>query len=155
MTRKKINRILFVCTGNSCRSIMAEAYFLKRAKEERIPVDAASAGTLGISGMSPADNTLKVLEEEGIDHGGLESTGLDAGLIDRADLVLVMDPQHRETVLSLVPGAADKVLYLREFSGNGNGKIIPDPMGCSLDYYRGSLGIIKKSIEGLLEWIKE
>ena len=106
MTGKK--NILFVCTGNSCRSIMAEAYLKKRAKEESLAVDVMSAGTLGVNGIKPADPAIKIIEAEGMDPEGLESTALTKDIIDWADAILVMEPLHKGVVVAIAPEAGDK-----------------------------------------------
>jgi protein arginine phosphatase len=154
MTRNPAKNILFVCTGNSCRSIMAEAYFAKRIAEEQLEVEVKSAGTIGVDGMLPADNTIEMLEEEGIDTAGYASTALDHGIINWADAILVMEPRHAEGINTIVPEAEMKTFYLAEFNKNATSPYIPDPIGRAVAYYRESFSVIKKSVEGLIEWLK-
>jgi len=152
---EKVKNILFVCTGNSCRSIMAEAYLQKRAKEELLGLEVRSAGTMGFKGMKPADNTIKMLKEEKIDPAGYESTKLDEAVLDWADLILVMEPMHKEKIISYSPEAEKKVAYLRKFDDNSEDLMIPDPIGRTRAFYRVSFDIIKRSIEGLITWLKK
>lgn len=153
MESSKVRNILIVCTGNSCRSIMAEAYFRKRLLEEGLEIGLKSAGTMGISGVIPAENTIRTLEEENISTDGLISTGLTTDLVAWADLILVMEPGHKENILLDNPGSEGKILYLAEFREGIGNFIIPDPIGRPLSYYKMTFGVIKESVEGLLKWL--
>ena len=152
---KNIHKVLFVCTGNSCRSIMAEAYARKRFREEGLRVEARSAGTLGISGISPTKEALKVLSINNVEAAGLESTPLTPELIDWADIVLVMEPAHKKIAAELVPGGRDKVRYLGEYRTSPGDIVIPDPIGRSLSFYRASFRMIREPIEEFIKWLKE
>ncbi|KJJ83751.1 protein-tyrosine-phosphatase [Candidatus Omnitrophus magneticus] len=143
--------ILFVCTGNSCRSIMAEAYFNKRVEEKGLCVKSKSAGTFGIYGLKPSFETIEVLKEEKIDFYDYFSKPLTKDLVDWADIILVMTAEHREGVLAIAPNAKEKIIFLGKFRKNQGDVSIPDPIGRSLSFYRVTLNIIKQSIEGLLE----
>jgi protein arginine phosphatase len=152
---KNIKKILFVCTGNSCRSIMAEAYLNKLSREKDGSFEARSAGTLGIEGSSPSKEVISLLTKEGIDVSPYTSKGLSKQLVEWADLILVMAPEHKLAVLSLEPGAESKVRYLGEFNPDRMVVIIPDPIGRPMTFYKTSFSVIKQSIEELIKWIKE
>ncbi|MBD3427236.1 MAG: low molecular weight protein arginine phosphatase [Candidatus Omnitrophica bacterium] len=152
---KDIRKILFVCTGNSCRSIMAEAYMRKRVSEEGLPVEVRSAGTMGINGMSPSPQAVKVLSDEGMDAEDLKSTGLTRDLIEWADLILVMEPMHKVRILEEVPEAEGRVQYLATFDPDKNDVVIPDPIGRPVAFYRTSFSLIKGAIEELMKWLKK
>ena len=152
---KNIKNVLFVCTGNSCRSIMAEAYLKTRAEEEDLSIEVRSAGTMTTNGMAPADNTVKMLKEGKIDPEGYKSTKLDGDIINWADIILVMESIHRDKVLFLDPAAVDKVFYLSEFDDKAENLMIPDPIGRPLAFYRVSFNIIKQAIEGMMEWLRK
>ncbi|MBU1850834.1 MAG: hypothetical protein KJ995_00300 [Candidatus Omnitrophica bacterium] len=134
---------------------MAEAYLRTRAKEGSLAIEVRSAGTMGMDGMPPADNTKKMLKEEKIDPAGYKSTKLDKNIIRWADMILVMESMHREKILSLDPASVEKVSYLGEFGANPEHFMIPDPIGRPPAFYRVSFNIIKQSIEGMIGWLKQ
>ena len=105
----KIRSVLFVCTGNSCRSIMAEALLRKRLKElGKDYVDIRSAGIRALSGMAPTENTVTVMKEEGVDVSGLKSKDITNDMIRNSDLILVMERLHKVEILRRVPEASSK-----------------------------------------------
>jgi len=134
---------------------MAEAYLKKRVKEENLEIEMKSAGTLGYEGLSPTKEVLILLEEKKIDCNGYHSKALIPEAMEWADLILVMEPKHRESIKSAVPGAEKKTKYLREFDETTDEIEIPDPIGRPLDIYKQVFDMIKKSIEGLIIWIKK
>ncbi|MBF0493675.1 MAG: low molecular weight protein arginine phosphatase [Candidatus Omnitrophica bacterium] len=153
--RKNIKKILFVCTGNSCRSIMAEAYMKKRAQEEKLDLEIGSAGTLGVDGLAPSNNTIEVLKKSGISAEAYRSTGLTGELIKWADIILVMTAEHKEKILELDKTAGEKTFYLLEFSDKTDVLSLADPVGYSLPVYEDCYALIKNAVEGFLKWLKK
>lgn len=152
---KDLRKILLVCTGNSCRSIMAEAYLEKRLKEENIPVNVGSAGTMGCDGKKPTGEVMGLLKEEGIDAGKYRSKFLTVEDLEWADLILIMGPEHRARIMEIAPGNENKIAYLGGFNPGKGEAIIPDPIGRSEAFYKASFNFIKLSVEGLIKWLKE
>ncbi|MFH1877324.1 MAG: low molecular weight protein arginine phosphatase [Candidatus Omnitrophota bacterium] len=154
---ENVKKILFVCTGNSCRSIMAEAYMSKRAPEEGFALEIKSAGTLGINGMLPTKEAFQALSEAGItDKGQYHSKALTEELINWADMILVMEHMHKAQIVHEVPAAREKVFFLGEFDPDRKGDVsIPDPIGRTMAFYRITFTLIKHSIEELLKWLKK
>ncbi len=153
--KELISNILFVCTGNSCRSIMAEGYLRKRVAEEGLQLDVASAGTIGMNGAAPTKEALKILESEKVSTKSLMSKRLSEEYINWADLILVMEPEHKSIIVNMVPQAADKIHYLGEFNPEQGDIVIPDPIGRPLAFYRASFRLIKGSTEGFIKWLKK
>jgi len=133
---------------------MAEAYFKKRVEEEELAIEIRSAGTFGVGGLSPTREALRVISAEGIDPAGLESKTLTEEFINWADVILVMEPAHKNRILDMVSEAAEKVRYLAEY-GAAEGESIPDPIGKTLEYYGECFNSIKSHIEELIKWLKK
>ncbi len=155
---KDIKKILIVCTGNSCRSIMAEGYLKKRLKEEGFDkIEVSSAGTGAFPGLRPTPETIEVMNSAGVDVSGYGSSSLNRPEILNADAVLVMQPRHSEHVLNLAPEAKDKVYLLRDFKKEmiKTNHDIEDPIGKPLEFYKKVFNTIKESIEGFITWLKE
>jgi len=142
--------ILFVCTGNTCRSLMAEALLGKLwPAGERDKVKIHSAGIAALEGSPPGKMTLEVLRKKGVDSYSHRSSRLEREALRMADLVLVMEKEHKEGVLQLYPPARGKVFLLKEFA-RGLKEEIPDPVGGSQESYRKCLKEIEESIEGII-----
>ncbi len=110
-----MHHILFVCTGNTCRSPMAEGFMRKLAKERGIPVEVRSAGVAAMDGMSMSRHAEAVLRDHQIqDH--ITSSSLSADVLEWADLVLTLTGSHKQNVLARFPSAAGKVYTLKEYA---------------------------------------
>lgn len=129
--------VLFVCTGNTCRSPMAEYAFRALLDKERPgKVKVVSAGTMGTGGH-PA--TMYAVEAGKIWNLNLRphhSQGLSRELIAEADLILVMASEHYRAVTELDPEAADRTYLLKKFpEPDPVGEAVEDPIGMGLEDY--------------------
>ena len=129
--------IMFVCSGNTCRSPMAE-YALRSLIDRERPgaAEVLSAGTLGLSGQ-PATRYAQVAGQVwDLDMSRHRNQPLMAELIERADLILAMAPEHHQKILEMVPKASDKTYLLKNFPDNsGTGDRVEDPIGMDLGAY--------------------
>jgi protein-tyrosine phosphatase len=141
--------ILFVCTGNSCRSPMAEGLFRKYLAEKlACPVDRleekgyiiSSAGTLGIVGYPATAEAVGACAAKEVDITSHKSRALSTYVIEQSDFVFVMTRGHRQAVLDICPQAADKCLLLAEDAD------IPDPIGQSQAVYDNCADVIDRAV---------
>ena len=144
--------VLFVCTGNSCRSVMAESILRKRLYElGKDGIDVRSAGVRALNGLPSSNETIEVMKEEGVDVSDYRTKNITADMIKKADLILAMEPVHKDEILALVPEAGSKTYLLKEYGGsstfNPKGFSIHDPIGKPIDEYRITRDEIKTEIE--------
>ncbi len=139
-------RVLFVCTGNTCRSPMAEAIARQFASERALDdVTVASAGTSAWDGAPASDGALLVALEHGLDLNTHRAQVLTRELVGGADLILVMSPHHRERALVL--GGDGRTHLLTDFAARSTaGRPVQDPFGGELDAYRATFEELAKEI---------
>jgi protein-tyrosine-phosphatase len=145
-----IKKILVVCTGNACRSPMAEGFLKKHLKPEDNFV-VLSAGISAIDGIMPTDAAIKVMLEKNIDISFYRTKPFSKAFANIADIVLVMSNMHKDFILNIMPDIKDKVFLYNEFAGIGNGKKdIDDPIGQPLETYRSVRDQIKQATEAIV-----
>jgi protein-tyrosine phosphatase len=144
-------KVLFVCTGNTCRSALAEAIARKGASTRGIAeFSARSAGTDAWDGSPASDAALLVGMERQLDLGAHRSRKLTRDIVSDADLILVMAPNHLEPVRQL--GGGGKVHLLDDYASRGeSNQGIADPFGGDLDSYRATVDILEVDIEKMFE----
>jgi len=147
-----MKKILFVCTGNTCRSSMAEAIFNNIAQEKAaLDVKAESAGIEAIDGMPANDKAIETLKHRGMDMSAHKSRKIKSAHIDESDIVLTMTRLHKNQLLAAFPKAKGKVFTLLEYAGDdGSTTDIADPYGHSAEIYERSADIIEKSITQIM-----
>ncbi len=146
--------IVFVCTGNICRSPMAE-YFFRRLTDDlgldRIQIE--SAGLAADFGIPCSPQALFALSQEGIGAQEHRSQPLTADLMHRADLIVTMTSAHREAILAQDPGMATKTRTLLSFAG-GSGNV-SDPYGGSFEDYVHCLALMKPALHALASHLRQ
>ena len=147
-------KIMFICTGNICRSAMAEWLLKKRIKEEDIKVEVYSCGVYAENGDIPTYEGLYVMKEYGIDMSSHRATNIRNSNIEDMDVILCATKRHKDVVIYMYPELKDKVYTMKEYAGfNKNDLDIQDPWGYGLDVYKKCIKEIEECIENYLEKI--
>jgi len=143
-------QFLFVCTGNTCRSPMAEGIFRKYLAEKlRCKVDdlgrmgykVVSAGVMDMAGASASTGAIAACAAKGIDIRAHQTTRLSPQLVEESDLIFAMERMHQGTVAALSPEATDRCVLLAE------NKDIPDPIGQPQDLFNNCAELIEKAVK--------
>jgi protein-tyrosine phosphatase len=145
--------VLFVCSGNVCRSPMAAA-LLNAALKPNASWCARSAGTQAPTGQPASPDAIRALAEMGIDLKPHRSRLLTLPAIEAATLIVPMTRLHREMLLAWRPAAADKIFLLRHFDGRAGDEDLDDPIGGTLDTYRDCRDAIAACLPQLLAFLR-
>lgn len=146
-------KILFVCTGNTCRSPMASALLLRnlQGRGEMLAngeIQIWSAGLFTQDGLSASAEAIEAMREEGIDISRHRSRLIRDNLIEAADLILTMTVSQRDYLQDRFPHKLVNIFTLGEFAGDGSGEVI-DPYGHGREVYQECMIQLKQLVDML------
>ena len=147
-------KIMFICTGNICRSAMAHRMLEKRAKELNKDIEVYSSGIWAQNGDVPTYEGITTMKDYGIDLSTHRATYIENSPIEEMDVILCATLNHKRNVLSMYPELKDKVFTMKEYVGfPANDLDIRDPWGYGLDVYKKCAKEIEICIEKIIQKI--
>lgn len=149
-----MKNILFVCTGNTCRSPMAVG-MVEKALGKQKGIRLLSAGVIASNGLPASPNAIKVMAEEGIDISTHQTLPLTRDLVERADIIFVMTQWHKLEVIGLLEKPGKEVYLVKEFAEkhSNNNFDIQDPIGKPVEIYRQCRDELKECMSGIVKKI--
>lgn len=151
-----MKKILFVCSGNTCRSPMAEGLFRKIAFEKDIQVEVLSAGIFAEIGSQAAHHAIQVALEKGVDIKNHKSQNINDLIMKDADFVLTMTLKHKELLANTAPQYKDKISTLKEYNHSKRESLdIKDPYGGDKEAYKKCAEEIEKELMTFTDNLKK
>ncbi len=151
-----MKRVLFVCTGNTCRSPLAEVLFrdLTRGQSD---YEVLSAGVGAFSGQPASRHSQELARQRGLDLSGHRSQAVTIDLVDAATHIFAMSRGHLADLLDTYPEAEDKVFLVSEFAAEDElrGRDLIDPFGGGLEDYRETLARLERLLPSIHSYIEQ
>ena len=146
-----MKNIVFVCSGNTCRSPLAQGIAgaaLNAGSSQEWTVSSAGTGTA--DGMPASEHSIEIARRQGIDISGHRSRMLNEAIVEEADLIVAMGAKHRATVGMIDGDALDYTYVLTEFCEDLDGDV-PDPIGGDADLYERTYQMIERCVTAMAE----
>lgn len=151
-----MKRVLFVCTGNTCRSPLAEVLFRDLTRQQG-DYEVLSAGVGAFSGQPASRHSQALAHERGLDLSGHRSRAVTVDLVDAATHIFAMSRGHLADLLEDYPEAEDKVYLVSEFAADDDlrGRDLTDPFGGGLEDYRETLKRLERLLPSVHQFIEQ
>jgi protein-tyrosine phosphatase len=147
-------RVMFVCSGNICRSPMAAGWARSEFDARGVDARVVSGGTLGIVGKPAASFGQLAMEEKGIDISEHYSQGIQPAMAEAADWVVVMSPRHEQFLMQHLPHLADRLVRMWEYAPSDLDQI-SDPVGQDVEAFRACRDLLEECVKTWIEEILE
>lgn len=147
-------KIMFVCTGNTCRSAMAHGLAMKIVKEKQLDIEIYSAGIYAVKGEHASYNSVAIMKEYDVDIVTHTATPIEESKINEMDLVLCATKKHKMQVVSKYPELSDRTYTIKEYAGYNKESTnidIQDPWGYDLNMYRICAAEISYCVDKIVE----
>lgn len=145
-------KIMFICTGNICRSAMAHAMLEKIAKEQNKNVQAYSCGIYAENGDIPTNEAIETMNEYGINLRNHRATNIRSSNIKDMDVILCATTSHKNSVINMYPELKEKVFTIKEYAGYPQNDLdIKDPWGYGIEVYKSCAKEIKECLNKIIE----
>lgn len=149
-----MKKIMFICTGNICRSAMADGLMKKLVKEQNKDIEVYSCGIFAEDGDSPTYNAVEAIKEYGVDLKNHRATNIRNSKIKDMDIILCATVSHKNNVKAMYPELKDKILTMKEYAGFDESDLdIPDPWGYDIETYRFCASTISNCLYKIIEKI--
>ncbi len=147
-----MKKIMFICTGNICRSAMADGLMKKLVKEQNKDIESYSCGIFAENGDMPTFNAIEAIKEYGVDLKNHRATNIRNSKIKDMDIILCATVSHKNNVKAMYPELRDKIFTIKEYAEfDENNLDIPDPWGYDIETYRFCASTISKCLKKIIE----
>jgi protein-tyrosine phosphatase len=149
MSDAKIRKLLFVCTGNTCRSVMAE-HLIRHLCRSVPGWEFASAGLFATDGAPASEGAIQVLKERNMDLSAHRARLLSPSMIEDADAIIALTQAHKDLILQSSAQADKKIYTLHQFNPGRPDQDVMDPYGGQIDTYRQTRDEIESALSDLI-----
>lgn len=149
-----MKKIMFICTGNICRSAMADGLMKKLAKDNNKEIEVYSCGIFAEDGDMPTFNAIEAIKEYDVDLKSHKATNIRNSNINDMDIILCATVSHKNSVINMYPNLKDKIFTIKEYANyDKNDLDIPDPWGYDIETYRFCASTISKCLNKIIDKI--
>lgn len=151
-------KIMFICTGNICRSAMAEGIMKKIVKDKNIDAKVYSCGIYAETGDYATYNAIEAAKKYNVNISSHRATNIRESNIEEMDLILCATQSHKQSVIYLYPNLREKIYTMKEYAkldNNGQDMDIKDPWGYDMNVYTNCVMEIEKCIQEITKQLNK